>query len=124
MTTLNSSQVSVIIPTYNEEECIADLLQSLADYERIVVDDGTDRTMEIASKLGAKVLKGRGDEAPSIALGLENAREYSVIMDADGSHKMNYRLGFRPQKVDSYNGALTVTMVQGRVVYESNKYIY
>jgi hypothetical protein len=72
--------------------------------------------MEIASKLGAKVFKGRGDEAPSIALGLENAREYSVIMDADGSHKMNYRLGFRPQKVDSYSRVTRLDSEAGGIV--------
>src|SRR3989344_5665137 len=49
-------RVSVVIPTYNEEDVIADCLESLAkqnfrDFEVIVVDDGsTDKTPSVLSE--------------------------------------------------------------------------
>ena len=52
----NKPLVSVVVPTFNEEDNIALLLaeigQALSDYayEVIVVDDGTDKTGEIASE--------------------------------------------------------------------------
>ena len=54
---------SIIIPTFNEEECIKELLPHLSkigsgfDYEIIVSDGGsTDKTLEIASSHGATVI--------------------------------------------------------------------
>ncbi len=57
-------QVSIIIPTLNEEKFLPFLLESIKkqdfkDYEVIVADAGSkDRTLEIAKKYGAKLLKG------------------------------------------------------------------
>ncbi len=61
-------QISIIIPTYNEEKNIGRLLQSIEKqsfkaYEIIVVDsDSTDRTVEIAKEHNARVIneKRRG----------------------------------------------------------------
>ena len=55
--------VSVIIPTLNEEANIAACIESAAGADEIVVaDDGSaDRTVEIATSLGARVYR-RGDE--------------------------------------------------------------
>jgi rSAM/selenodomain-associated transferase 2 len=56
-------RVSVVIPTLDEEEAIASALASAqAAHEVIVVDGGsTDRTVEIATAMGARVLlSGRG----------------------------------------------------------------
>lgn len=51
--------ISVLIITKNEEDVIADCLDSVKDLadEIIVVDDSIDKTAEIAEKLGAKVVK-------------------------------------------------------------------
>jgi glycosyltransferase involved in cell wall biosynthesis len=57
-------RVSVIIPTYNEEKFLPRLLKSLndqtfQDFEVIVADaNSKDRTVSIAKKMGAKVVKG------------------------------------------------------------------
>ncbi len=89
--------ISVIIPTFNEEANIGRLLsginKTLQDenysYEIIVVDVGsTDRTGEIARKEGAKVLvqklPGYGG---ALKEGFDNARgEWFITMDADLSH--------------------------------------
>ena len=55
-------KVSIIIPTYNEEACLGELLQSLTKldpkpYEVIIVDGGsTDGTLEIIESYGREVL--------------------------------------------------------------------
>lgn len=51
--------ISVLIITKNEEDVIADCLDSVKDLasEIIVVDDSSDRTAEIAEKMGAKIIK-------------------------------------------------------------------
>ena len=60
--TMKVCPVTVIVPAYNEADCIADtvnslLTQSLAPQEIIVVDDGsTDNTAEIARSLGVTVI--------------------------------------------------------------------
>jgi len=51
--------ISVTIASYNNEDCIAACLNSVKDWvDEIIVVDGTsdDKTVEIAKKLGAKVL--------------------------------------------------------------------
>lgn len=54
-------KISIIIPTYNEEDVITDCLdslskQSLKDFETIVVDDGSnDKTLQILSDLRSKI---------------------------------------------------------------------
>ena len=56
--------ISIIIPTYNEEEYLPKLLdcikrQTYKDYEVIVADaDSKDNTRQIAKKYGCKVVKG------------------------------------------------------------------
>lgn len=55
-------EISIIIPTLNEEEHIGRLIRHLTDNERsveIIVADGnsTDRTVEIATKLGALMVE-------------------------------------------------------------------
>ena len=55
--------VSIIVPTLNEEDRIADTLHSLlglAGEKEILVSDGgsADRTKEIAESLGVRVIRG------------------------------------------------------------------
>lgn len=65
-------KVSVVIPTYNEEnnlgECLGSLMrQTHPDYEVIVVDDGSnDHTVDIADSFGVKVLHER-HQGPGLA---------------------------------------------------------
>lgn len=90
----NRSGVSVIIPAFNEERSIAEVISKIkalgGDYEIIVVDDGsTDRTYERAREKGVKVihhLHNRGYGA-SLKTGIKNARgDVVVFVDADGQH--------------------------------------
>ena len=90
-------RLSVVIPAYNEQDRIADTLRTIdgelaerlttGEYELVVVDDGsTDRTADIATELGARVLAqpvNRGKGA-SVRAGMLAARGRSVIFtDAD-----------------------------------------
>lgn len=66
----SSSEISVIIPARNEEENIEGVLKSLKEqtemiYEIIVVDDNSsDKTAEIARRMGAKVIQLKEDPPP------------------------------------------------------------
>ena len=85
-------RLSIIVPCYNSETTIGVTVESVLrsdfrDFELIVVDDcSTDRSAEIAARLGAKVLKLENN------LGAANARnagarqaagEIVVFVDAD-----------------------------------------
>jgi len=81
--------LSIIIPTYNEEEYLPYLLRSIEaqtfkDYEVIVADNGsTDRTADIAALFGAKVTAG-GNPSEGRNLGAEAAAgENLLFLDAD-----------------------------------------
>lgn len=74
--------ISIIIPTYNEEESISDLLKHLKagissdpESEIIVVDGGSqDKTVQIVESLGVKcVISERKGRAAQMNVGAENA---------------------------------------------------
>lgn len=105
-------QVSAIIPAYNEEKTIADVIRPLhqvpAVAEIIVVSDGsTDRTAEVAREAGAQVIvsetnKGKGG---AMMLGANRAREELLLfLDAD-------LIGLTPQHVEQ----LLEPVLSGRV---------
>jgi glycosyltransferase involved in cell wall biosynthesis len=83
--------VSVVMPAFNEQAFIAEALdsvlaQSYKSVELIVVDDGSaDRTAEIASAHGARILRrSHQGAAAACNAGLAAASgEYWVIFDAD-----------------------------------------
>ncbi len=97
-------ELSIIIPAYNEENVIGQLVaktkQQLQDiyqngqYEIMVIDDGSkDKTAELAKKSGAKVLThpyniGNG---AAIKKGMRNAKgKLFLLMDGDGQHNPKY----------------------------------
>ncbi|MFC9127020.1 bifunctional polysaccharide deacetylase/glycosyltransferase family 2 protein [Streptomyces sp. NPDC057099] len=84
--------VSVIVPAYNEKECIANTLASLArsthPIEIIVVDDGsTDGTAEIAESLGMPnvrvVRQANAGKPAALNNGVRNAA-YDIVVMMDG----------------------------------------
>jgi glycosyltransferase involved in cell wall biosynthesis len=93
-------EVSVVIPCLNEEEAIGDCIEKVKKVflnenirgEIIVVDNGsTDRSVDIAKNLGAKVIYQhlRGYGAAYIK-GLKEAKgKYIIIGDGDGSYDFN-----------------------------------
>jgi glycosyltransferase involved in cell wall biosynthesis len=86
------SGVCVVIPVLNEEESIGGVIAGIPRdvVSEIIVADGgsTDRTVEIASRHGARVLqagKGYGRACLAGALAASGACSIIVTMDGDGS---------------------------------------
>jgi glycosyltransferase involved in cell wall biosynthesis len=93
-----TGRITIVIPAHNEEQAIQKVLASLlaglpdAVSEVIVVDDGSsDRTGELATEAGVRVLRhptNRGYGA-SLKAGIRVAKtEYVLTMDADGQHRV------------------------------------
>jgi len=87
--------IVALIPAYNEEKNIATILLETEKYvDKIVVcDDGsTDRTAQIAERLGAEVIRhptNKGYGAAIISLlkrALDMGADIAVTLDADGQH--------------------------------------
>lgn len=91
-----SPKLSIVIPAYNEQAAIGDVIAGLkeelrdGDYEIIVVDDASlDNTSEIAARSGVTVIrhdfnKGYG---ASLKTGVRNASgEIVIFVDGDGQH--------------------------------------
>ena len=95
LTTRNKTvEVSIVIPAYNEEKSVGEMLSGLIelypDFEIIVIDDGsTDNTYNIIKGLSVKTIrhsfnKGYG---ASIKTGIRAASgNFIATMDADGQH--------------------------------------
>lgn len=94
----SSIKISVVIPAYNEEQIIGEVVEQVKivlqscdyNYEIIIVDDGSaDGTAREASRAGAKVLRhpyniGNG---AAIKSGIRAAEgDILVFMDGDGQH--------------------------------------
>ena len=83
------SKFSVIIPTLNEEKLLPHLLQDLqnqdfTDFEVIVADAGSkDKTVQIAKRFGAKVVKGGIPSVGRNAGARAATGEYLIFIDAD-----------------------------------------
>jgi glycosyltransferase involved in cell wall biosynthesis len=83
-------RVSFLVPAFNEEPTIGEVLDRIADLELdaqvVVVDDGsTDRTAEIAEARGATVIRqANGGKGSAIRAGISAIDgDIAVIQDAD-----------------------------------------
>ena len=85
--TASQRPLSVIIPTFNEEETIEDCLASVAFADEILVVDSfsTDRTVALAQARGARVLQREyGYSAQQKNWAIPQARhEWVLLVDAD-----------------------------------------
>jgi glycosyltransferase involved in cell wall biosynthesis len=96
--TAEPRRVTIVIPAYNEEAGIGDVLRGLRAgmppgvVEIVVVDDGSaDQTAEIAEACGARVLRhssnrGYGASLKTAIRAVDT--EYVLTMDADGQHRL------------------------------------
>jgi glycosyltransferase involved in cell wall biosynthesis len=95
---MHRSVISVVIPAYNEEQTIGNVISDTitvmdslgTPYEIIVVDDGsTDNTRQIASRYKAIVLSNgkNGGKGYALRKGFQHAQgDIIVTIDADGAH--------------------------------------
>lgn len=86
------SGVSIVIPTKNEEGSIGEVIDKVKKYsDDILIVDGhsADRTVEIASARGIKVIvdnnKGKGDAIRKIIKEING--QIVIFIDGDGSHE-------------------------------------
>lgn len=94
-------RVALVIPAYNEERVIGDVVKNLNnvfkrskyDYRIIVVDDGSrDNTVGEASKAGAYVIRhvlnsgSGGATATGLSYAYQNGYDIATTSDADGQH--------------------------------------
>ena len=87
------TRIVAIIPAYNEEDALADVIAKTSQYvdEVIIVNDGSsDKTAEVAIEAGAKLIShstnlGKGEALKS---GFEVIGDDSIIVtiDGDGQH--------------------------------------
>jgi glycosyltransferase involved in cell wall biosynthesis len=89
------NRIFIVIPAFNEERAIGDLVAELRRrYDHVVVvnDCSTDKTGQIAELAGAEVLRhlvNRGQGAAlqtGITYSLSKSAEYIVTFDGDGQH--------------------------------------
>lgn len=98
---MQTKRISVVIAAYNEEQRIARCVQAVSDqtfprenYEILVIDNNsTDKTAEIAKKLGATVISytEKQGAVSTKQFGVEKARgEIIAITDADSIPNKNW----------------------------------
>lgn len=91
---MESSQIAIVIPAFNEEKSIAAVVESIRDLATVIVvnDKSSDLTSVRASEAGAivvELLHNKGYEG-AIEEGFKQAvisgMDYVITMDADGQH--------------------------------------
>lgn len=106
----------VIIPTYNESENIADLINCIKKLalEVIIIDDGSnDDTVKVAQISGAKVLRNEINAGKGAALikgynfALAQGFDAVISMDGDGQHSCDDLNRFI-QKAETSDAALII----------------
>ena len=120
-------QVSIIIPTKNEEEGIAKVIcgipqKVLEISEVIVVDNSSDLTPVIAERLGAKVVKVRKEgKGYAMKVGVKEANsEVIVFLDGDGTDSPQYipKLLRKLEKSDMVLGCRTIDSRAEKKIYK------
>ena len=125
--------ISIIIPAYNEEEVIGEVIHGLknallekgVNFEIIVVDDGsTDKTADAAAGAGAKVArhpynKGYGVAAKSGVS--ESKYGWLAFYDGDGQHTPESLISLLPFIADYDMGVGARTGYQGPAIRQPGK---
>ncbi|MDQ1284107.1 MAG: hypothetical protein QG620_455 [Patescibacteria group bacterium] len=96
MATFSENKIFIVVPAYNEEKVIQDVILEIqnAGYQNIIVvdDGGTDNTRAVAERAGAtairhKINRGKGAATKT---GIEAAKllraDIIVTIDGDGQH--------------------------------------
>jgi dolichol-phosphate mannosyltransferase len=110
---------SVVIPTLDEEPgigaTIQEILAAIGDPEIIVIDaNSADKTRQIASRLGAKVIKqvgrGKGKAIRQILPLVNPVTKYLILIDGDYSYPAKYI----PQMIKILEDNHEIAMVTGK----------
>lgn len=122
-------KISIIIPTYNEEEYLPKLLESIksqdfTDYEVIVADaQSNDNTREIAKEYGCVVVEG-GLPGPGRNRGAEVAQgEILLFLDSDLELTENY-LSNVVEEFESEELGIAITQMTPLSEKKRDKYLH
>ncbi len=129
--------LSVVIPAYNEERGVGDVIRKLqnvlensgCNYEIIVVDDGsTDKTVDIVRETGVRLIQHSFNRGYGAALktGIRQAKhDIVVITDADGTYPVDAvpSLVERMSEYDMVVGARTRDSVKIPFIRQPAKWI-
>jgi len=119
--------LSVIVPAYNAEKCLPQLLSALSaqtynDFEVIIVDDGsTDQTASLAARSGFSLVKTDGNRGPAHARNVGAAASrgsFLVFTDADCMPQPDWMEAVARRLADEKVDAL-----MGRVVLEESNWL-
>ncbi|MFC2054684.1 glycosyltransferase family 2 protein [Chloroflexota bacterium] len=107
----NFGKIIVVIPAYNEDSQIANVvLGSMTYLPVLVIDDGsTDETVQITRSTGAEILLQAPNQGKGTALqagfqhALDEGFEAVITLDADGQHDPNEI----PKFLNAYNAKRT-----------------
>ena len=126
---MNKMKISIIIPTYNEEEYLPKLLESIksqdfTDYEVIVADaQSDDNTREIAKEYGCVVVEG-GLPGPGRNRGAEVAQgEILLFLDSDLELTENY-LSNVIEEFESEDLGIAITQMTPLSEKKRDKYLH
>ena len=97
--------ITILLPAYKESENLKNILPKInsvldgMDYEIIIIDtmEPTDDTEEVCSKNNAKYIRREGGNTYGDAIRsgfAASSGEFTIVMDADGSHDPGYILQF------------------------------
>ena len=126
---MKKMKISIIIPTYNEEEYLPKLLESIksqdfTDYEVIVADaQSDDNTREIAKEYGCVVVEG-GLPGPGRNRGAEVAQgEILLFLDSDLELTENY-LSNVIEEFESEDLGIAITQMTPLSEKKRDKYLH
>jgi len=112
--------LSVVIPTLNEERCVADAVGSVrGEAEVIVVDGGSqDATVDAARRTGARVLESPRGRGRQLDRGARAAGgEWLVFLHADTRLEHGWSDAVRGQPADVVGGAFRFAVDSPRRAY-------
>ena len=108
----NEINLSVVMPTFNEEKAISKVVRDIRKYSRdynteiLIVDSSSDRTVEIANSLGVKVIKQK-PQGHGMALRealLSASGDIIITSDCDDTYPMDYI----PKLIDIINSGYDI----------------
>lgn len=138
-------KIIVVVPAYNAEKTLESVIKRIPNdfmkkiYEIIVVDDGsTDKTFQVAERLGLKIIKHSknrgygGAQKTGFSEGLKDGADFVILLHSDGQYSPEYLPRIIQPLLDSkYDAVFGSRMLGGDVLkggmpinrYVGNKFL-
>lgn len=94
---MEGSELAIIIPAYNEEKTISDVIKGAKEFGDVIVvnDNSSDNTVKVVESSGAIVCSHQvnGGYDAALTTGFKKAKDldkkFAITIDADGQHRSN-----------------------------------